>query len=341
VVSNDGNGKIIVDGSTNAINTLAKGFNPTFDKTHVATAGSARLRNAEIALVLDVSWSMNGTPLTRLKDGSKQFVDNFEDQENKSKFSLVTFSTGAEVPFDLDNEYVSGGIKTDISNLSVKVYTNAEEGLARANALPWKDQSNIPPNERDKQVVVFFSDGDPTAFRGGFTYKDNYYDAVAYENPNTGNTVQQRLARHNQLHSTYSFTTANITGDGKPYGNSMCTPTVGNIHTVKWEIFSDQKYGLDNFGPTAGIDPEECKIGNGNPLGDYAQWVARQKAIDNAQAIKDKDIEIYTIGLGNVQPAYLEQISSGPGFAFYTTDPNELEGIFQQIANILKLVLVS
>jgi hypothetical protein len=121
----------------------------------------------------------------------------------------------------------------------------------------------------------------------------------------------------------------------------MCTPTVGNIHTVKWEIFSDQKYGLDNFGPTAGIDPEECQIGNGNPLGDYAQWVARQKAIDNAQAIKDKDIEIYTIGLGNVQPAYLEQISSGPGFAFYTTDANELEGIFQQIANILKLVLVS
>ena len=343
VVSNDGNGKISVDGSTNAINTLAKGFNPKYDKTHVATAGSARLRNAEIALVLDVSWSMNGTPITRLKDGSKQFVDNFEDQENQSKFALVTFSTGADVPFDLDHNYVSGGIKTDITNLNVLAYTNAEEALARTNALPWKDQSNIPANERDKQVVVFFSDGDPTAFRGQFTYQDNSFDAVAHENPYTGNTVQNRLARYNQLHSTYPFTTADITGDGKPYWNSACTanPAVGNTHTVKWEIFSDQKYGLDNFGPTVGIDPEECKIQNGNPLGEYTEWVARQKAIDNAQAIKGKDIEIYTIGLGDVQPAYLEQLSSGAGFSYFTTDPDELAGIFQQIANILKLVLVS
>jgi hypothetical protein len=72
-VANDGNGKITVNGSTNALNTLAKGFNPSYDKTHVATAGSAKLRNAEIALVLDVSGSMSGNPLTNLKDGSKQF----------------------------------------------------------------------------------------------------------------------------------------------------------------------------------------------------------------------------------------------------------------------------
>lgn len=343
VVGNDGNGKIKVAGSTNAINTLAKGIGPKYNQTHVATVGSAKLRTAEIALVLDASWSMNGTPITKLKDASQSFVDNFEDQENKSKFALVTFSTGADVPFNLDHDYVSNGIKTEISNINVVAYTNAEEALTRANALPWKDQTNIPPNERDKQVVVFFSDGDPTAFRGQFTYQDNLYDAVAHENPYTGNTVQNTLARYNQLHSTYSFTTAAITGDGKPYWNSPCTaiPAIGNTHTVRWEIFSDPKYGLDNFGPTAGLDPETCKMPNGDPLGQYTEWVARQKAIDNAQAIKDKDIEIYTIGLGNVQPDYLEQLSSGKEFAYYTTDADELAGIFQQIANILKLVLVS
>ena len=67
----------------------------------------------------------------------------------------------------------------------------------------------------------------------------------------------------------------------------------------------------------------------------------RQKAIDNAAAIKAKGIDIYTIGLGNVDKTYLESIASGPEFAFYTSDPDELEGIFQKIANTLKLVLIS
>ena len=67
VVTPDGLGKITVAGSTNALNTLAKGYNPAFDKTHVATSGSAKLRNAEIALILDVSGSMGGNPLTNLK----------------------------------------------------------------------------------------------------------------------------------------------------------------------------------------------------------------------------------------------------------------------------------
>jgi hypothetical protein len=64
-------------------------------------------------------------------------------------------------------------------------------------------------------------------------------------------------------------------------------------------------------------------------------------AIDHAAALKAQGIEIYTIGLGDVDQTYLETISSGPKFAYYTSDPNELEGIFQTIANILKLVLTS
>jgi hypothetical protein len=64
-------------------------------------------------------------------------------------------------------------------------------------------------------------------------------------------------------------------------------------------------------------------------------------AIDNAQAIKNNGIEIYTIGLGDVDPNFLGALSSGSAFAYYTPDSSELAGIFQQIANILKLVLVS
>jgi len=334
VVTPDGLGKITVSGSTNALNTLAKGYNPAYDKTHVATAGSAKLRNAEIALVLDVSGSMSGNPLTNLKDGAKQFVQNFSDQENHSKFALLAYASGVVKPFDMDHNFVSP-IESAINGFNAQGGTNTEDALAQAAALPWLDQSALPPNERGKQVVVFFSDGNPTAFRGQFKHKNSDYDGVAALDGG-GAAVWQYMQWPNQ---TWDYTTSisvKKTGDGKNSGSSACGTT-----TVKWYIFDDPTYGLDSFGPTSGMDPETCSMSNPDPLGDYVNYLVRQMAIDNAQTIKDNDIEIYTIGLGNVDQNFLESLSSGPEFSYYTTDPGELAGIFQQIANILKLVLVS
>jgi len=337
LVSDDGNGKILVEGSAHSFNAFAKAINPSLAKTKVATAGSARLRNAEIALVLDGSGSMSGTPITRLKDAAKAFVENFEDQETKSKFALITFASGAEKAFDLDHDYVSP-LNTAITALNADGWTNAEDALAQAGALPWKDQSSTPPNEQDKQVVVFFSDGNPTAFRGQFLHMNNSYDAVAAVS-SSGHNVSKWLYKSDEKNTNYNIDTANVTGDGLSQGSSVCC-ALGR-DTVKWEIFSDPTYGLDNFGPTSGMDPEECQMSNPDPFGDYANWLVRQMAIDHAAALKAQGIEIYTIGLGDVDQTYLETISSGPKFAYYTSDPNELEGIFQTIANILKLVLTS
>ncbi len=337
IISDDGNGKILVDGSSNSFNTFARAINPSLATTNVATSGSARLRNAEIALVLDGSGSMSGTPISRLRDAAKAFVENFEDQETKSKFALIRFASGAEKVFDLDHDYVSP-LNTAINAITAEGWTNAEDALAQAGALPWKDQSSTPPNEQDKQVVVFFSDGNPTAFRGKFLYWNNTYDAVAAVS-STDHNVSKWLYKSDEKNTNYDIDTANVTGDGLPQGSSLCSAL--GVDTVKWEIFSDPTYGLDNFGSTSGMNPEECSMGNPDPLGDYANWLVRQMAIDHAAALKAQGIEIYTIGLGDVDQAYLETISSGPKFAYYTSDPNELEGIFQTIANILKLVLTS
>jgi len=341
IVTPDGNGKITVAGSTNALNTLAKGYNPAYDKTHVATAGSAKLRNAEIGLVLDVSGSMGGTPIANLRDGAKQFVENFSDQENHSKFSMITFASGVQKPFDLGHNYVSP-LTTAINGLNAQGWTNAADGLAQANALPWSDQSGLPANERGKQVVIFFSDGNPTAFRGDFTFKGTQYDGVA---AGGDTSVDRNLYRPDQQHQSFATNDVDKTGDGKTSGNTACPSYYRNGNwtkdNVKWHIFEDSTYGLDNVSETNGLDPEQCYINENNPLSFYTNWLYKQKALDNAQALKDRGIEIYTIGLGNVDQTYLEQLSSGSEFSYYTTDPAELAGIFQQIANILKLVLVS
>lgn len=341
IVSDDGNGKISVQGSTNSINSLSKVLEGSHNTTNIGAAGSAKLRNAEIALVLDVSGSMAGSPLTNLKDGSTQFVQNFEDQESTSKFAMITFGTGVMKPFDLDYNYVSP-IESAINGLGAGGGTNAEDALAQALALPWSDQSGVPANERTKQVVVFFSDGNPSAFRAQFKHEGVNYDGVAALDGGYVN-VWQSMGYPNQAAAYANSIRVSYTGDGKKSGTACPRKSYSGVwhYSVKWYIFEDSTYGLDSFGPTAGLDSELCNLGNPTPLGDYVNYLVRQMAIDNAQAIKNNGIEIYTIGLGNVDQNFLTALSSGSKFSYYTPDSSELAGIFQQIANILKLVLIS
>ncbi|WP_342349396.1 VWA domain-containing protein, partial [uncultured Nitrospira sp.] len=107
VVTDDGNGKITVQGATNSINSLSRVVQGSHGTTAIAADGSAKLRNAEIALVLDVSGSMAGSPISDLKDGAKSFVENFTDQQADNRFALITFASGVQKPFAMDHGYVS------------------------------------------------------------------------------------------------------------------------------------------------------------------------------------------------------------------------------------------
>lgn len=341
LVTDDGNGKITVQGSTNSINSLSRVVGGNHDTTAIAADGSAKLRNAEIALVLDVSGSMGGSPISDLKAGAKSFVENFTDQQADNRFALLTFATGVQKPFAMDHGYVSP-MTSAIDGLGASGGTNAEDALAQALTLPWSDQSGVPANERTKQVVIFFSDGNPSAFRNQFKHEGVTYDGVAALDGGYVK-VYESMGYPNPQASYESSFKITVTGDGKKSGTSCAPVKIGSVfyYSVKWNIFQDSTYGLNSFGPTYGMNPEQCTITNPTPLGDYVNYLVRQMAIDNAQAIKNNGIEIYTIGLGNIDQNFLSALSSGPKFVYYTPDSSELEGIFQQIANILKLVLIS
>ena len=283
---------------------------------------------------------MGGSPISDLKDGSKSFVENFTDQQADNRFALITFASGVKKPFAMDHGYVSP-MTSAINGLNASGGTNAEDALAQALTLPWSDQSGVPANERTKQVVVFFSDGNPTAFRGQFKYNGTDYDGVAAIG---GSTVWLNLGKPDQYFTNFSVNKVHITGDGKTVGTTACPNTTSGGVTDKlntrWYVFSNSTYGLNSYGPMSGYGSQQCNISQ-TALAGYLTHLATQMAIDNASAIKAKGIEIYTIGLGNIDQAFLGTLSSGSAFAYYTPDSSELEGIFQQIANILKLVLIS
>lgn len=310
-------------------------FTHLFGVNQVATTslGVARKNEVEIMLVLDRSGSMGpsyGNAIVDLKAAAKSFIGFFKDTQDNDAVGLISFATGVTVDFPLGHNYVAP-MTSAINKLTAIGATNAEDALAQARGPKGlTDQSGVPPDKRVQQFVIFFSDGNPTAFRGKFKNQgtDNI-DAVVCGTGQTCDMVYDQLGKPDS--ETWLNIDPGDTGDGKTVGTSKCHPTP----TTKWYVFSQY--------PVPGhSDPEYCYIphGNGQRLPRYICSTARQMAVEHAEELKDNYVKIYTIGLGQIDKTFLSQIASGPTFEYYTPSSSELQAIFNTIAKDIKLRLV-
>ena len=309
-----------------------------FGVEQVATSGSAvaERNDVEIMFDLDRSWSMNGKPMVDLKKAAKGFLEFFKETEDQDKLGLVSFATGVRVDYRLSTNFYAGmAQKIDALSaepLAKRQFTNAEDSIARcgdAAAGGFTDQGGIPGDKRVKQFLIFFTDGNPNAFRGKFTYQGRDYDAVAYVFD--GNS--QICAPDGNLSDPITGDSIGVpalpTGDGKVQAASSCL-----VANTKWHVFLD--YPVPGYS-----NPDACNI----PLNSLRQvWfpnVARQMAINQAQALKNRYITIFIIGLGGVDKNFLGQIASGPEYEYYAPTSDDLEAIFKKIAKVIKLRLVA
>jgi len=157
-------------------------------------AGRAPL---EIMLVLDRSNSI-GTSLDNLKNAAISFVSHFVETQEVDRMGLIIFSTGVQVPFDLQNNFIDKGICAAINDITLgtngNVDTNMEDALDQADDDKKRNGEDtttftkyawdVPQSKRAKQFLVFFTDGLPCAFRGPFTRNGITYDGVI---PGPGN----------------------------------------------------------------------------------------------------------------------------------------------------------
>ena len=280
---------------------------------------------------------MSGSPIADLKTAAVGFLDNFEDTDDHNKFGLVTFASGVKVDYALDH-YFHSPMVTAVNNLSANGWTNVEDALRRATVEPgFTDQTGLPGDKRIDQFLILFSDGNPTAFRGQFTRNGNEYDAVVSQSSSTNATLYDPDVHHASLYVDGSSLRAFQSGDGLPLGMSVCG---GTYLSTKWEILADDQYGIHTFPSLSGSVPLQCGL-NTEDLSDYVKQTAKSLAIARAQVLKEKGVKIYTIGLGSVDQEFLAAISSGEDFRYYTPNSDELQSLFQQIANDMKLRLIS
>ena len=303
-VTLDGTGKVSVLGETQVINTfgrtVAKGPTETHEETTVGAKGAAQLRESEVMLILDRSGSMSGQPWADLQDAAISFLEFFEDTQDEDKFGLIMFQTAAKVYHPLGTDFVDPMTVT-INSTGTASLTNSEDALDQADGPDgFTDQSGLPGDQRVQQFLVFFSDGQPTAFRSDFIRDGQEYDAVVKSTSYWDQKLYDPVTGSSLGVKQYS------TGDGLSGGSSACGMT-----NTKWMILEDPVYGVNGtkaFPALVGMDPDQCDISR-YTMRDYAEYLEVQMAIDHAAELKAKGIFIFTIGLGNIDQDFLLSIS--------------------------------
>ena len=329
-------GKIKVTATSNKGTLLVRLFG--IDEVSAGNYGAAAKKEVEVMMVLDRSGSMQASgAMPDLKFAAKSFVDYFEDTQSGDKMGLISFATGVTVEFPLSHDFVDP-MKAAIDAMDGRGYTNAADAIDQSDdsAIGFTDQALVSGDQRIQQYLVFFTDGNPNAFRHEFTRNGIDYDGVVYcsgSNGSCSGSVGDSLCSPDTPDTSWCSSIgveSRPTGDGLPFPG----PTACGQRTTRWWVFED--YPIGSY-----IEPY-CNIPHNSELRQYVCATARQMAMDFAQELKDKHIKIYVIGLGNIREDYLRSIASDPDDEFYyvTPDSSELESIFNTIAKLIKLRLV-
>ena len=146
-----------------------------FDQVRVRSLAVAAVKPVDLVLVLDQSGSLlwedcaGGDPGQKafhcLQEAAKVFVDQFDN--GIDQLGLVSFQIVAENHFDMAHGF-KNEIKRDIDDLQAVGDTNAGEGLR----LAWDQLQGEQIRGHAVKVVVFFTDGRPTAFREAIEGQD-------------------------------------------------------------------------------------------------------------------------------------------------------------------------
>lgn len=122
----------------------------------------------DIVLVLDVSGSMSGTPMTETKKASANFINTILDED--ASIGIVTYDDSS---YRLSDFSVN---KSSLTNAVSNIYdgggTNIEAGLAEARSM-------LNTSGAKKKIIVLMSDGEPNEGKEGdalISYADEIKD---------------------------------------------------------------------------------------------------------------------------------------------------------------------
>ena len=222
----------------------------TFD---VASILKSRSRYTDVLFVLDVSESMAGSKLDKVKSDTTEFVNSLLSKDG-NRMGIITFDTDSEIVTELTSDKEL--LLEKINGLTEKGRTNYYQALVNVD----KALKNYVEEENRECIVLFLTDG--------------------YPNEDTPNEVSQ----YSYLKKAYPFITIN--GVQYEMGNTILSP----IKQVSDNQFSANQSTLNSVLFDAIITP---KIYDKFEISDYINTdyflVENEKNIEAEQGIIEFD----------------------------------------------------
>lgn len=172
--------------------TITDGVAPVPAPTAMLTVSGQQTASVSryTVLVLDVSGSMGGTPMTTCKTAAKKFCEAVLQANGNNHVAVVTYATRANTICNFTNNLTT--LQTAINNIYASGGTNTNAGLQYADTL----LSAIPDAQGIIKNVLLLSDGMPNegsySYSGHYTYNDYYYYQYANAVYNTASALKDK-----------------------------------------------------------------------------------------------------------------------------------------------------
>lgn len=331
-----------------------------FGKDSITVGGSStvirQLSGIEVALVLDVTGSMAGSNIEALKNASNIFINNMFDEisnVNLLKIGIVPYSSTVNVgPYGLgetaDGNYYGNAfvVKPD----SDIYYTNPDNIEYDPDTTDqWHGcvlAQDYPDDTLDDTTFGFEMYRYPrycTASYWGYCYRySGNANSYCPDTPLVPLTNDQAA-----LNSTIN----NLSASGSTYGNigmiwgwRVLSPeepfTEGvDYDNSQWEkaiiMMTDGDNTMDSWYSAYGKTSDH----------DLNAWDLDDRLSEICENIKDSDITIYTItfesGVDDETKEIYQNCATSPSMYSHAPDNDELQNIFEQIANQLSKLHIS
>jgi hypothetical protein len=274
---------------------------------YVGVAATAVVPPVDLVFVIDQSGSLETAGAwDDLQDAARLFVDYFSD--DLDQLSLVSFGTRGATRLPLQTPFRTA-VKNQVDGMRSVGWTNTAEGLQ----LAYRQITSEAARERAVKVVVFFTDGRPTAFRGTIGGRERILAVAA-------------AAEERNVVRGY-------------WDNPDAIPM------DRWQWPADD--ACRNV-----VNCEDWTEAGHPPHGVLGRTIARKMGLEAAEAIRSEGAYVYTIGLGNPLAAELEKpdleylsilanengrVSSKQpsGRMYYAPSAEELRAVFRRVADDL------
>lgn len=307
--------------------------------------GAANRRDVNIMMVIDRSGSL-GADCPALRTAAISFVDSFVD--GRDKLGLVTFGTTYRTDFALATDFKSRGAGGDLVSLinGINCVGGTNAGVSYWTAY---QQLNITPEPGALNVILFFTDGIPTAV---------HHPAV----PISGSSPCTDKSAKNAVVTT---------GGSNPWGLNLPLETnpPGSVPNPDWRAaansggcyyaggsapnyrFNSLSTDVPHLGPSSGKDVNNINFTGWKALTTSSGNISRtatninnmaSNVLDNAsQLVRTQsvasglDVITFTIGLGAVDEVLLKRVANTTDATNY--NPAHPKGTYVFAANAAQL----